>query len=192
MLINERIYFIHIPKTGGRHLYNLISINGHKCNHFSFDEFYKNKEIPHLTYPEYEEFLGFIPEKKFSIVREPIDRFFSIMESLLYFSEKDKESVFKNKNSFFSFMNKMRLSSEDISNWFHTQSDFLSKDVKIWKFEEGFKTNFKKWLEDNFDLKISIEYHTVLNDIKKKLILDKKQIEWVKDYYYKDYKILDY
>jgi|TARA_E500000318_G_scaffold28722_1_gene28816 hypothetical protein len=192
MLINERIYFIHIPRTGGRHLYNLILANNHKGNHFLFSKEYKNKEIPHLTYPEYEEFLGYIPEKKFSIVREPVDRFFSIIQNTHWILEKEIESIFKNKNSFFSFMNKMRLNKNEKSNWFNTQSDFLSKDVKLWRFEKGFKQDFKKWLENNFDLKIPVGYNTILNENTKKINLNKKQIEWVKDYYYKDYKLLDY
>jgi hypothetical protein len=192
MLINEKIYFIHIPRTGGRHLYNLILLSGHKCEHFSFKKKYKYKEIPHLTYPEYEEFLGYIPEKKFSIVRQPVDRFFSIIQNIPNVSQKNVDFVFKNKNSFFGFMNEWKLKKDERSNWFSTQSDFLSKDVKLWRFEKGFEDDFKKWLKNNFDLKITVGHKTILNENTKKINLNKKQIEWVKDYYYKDYKLLDY
>jgi|TARA_R100000149_G_C5863709_1_gene128956 hypothetical protein len=201
MLINERIYFIHIPRTGGRYLNNWIVLNKHKAEHWLFREHYKNKEIPHLPYPDYEQFLGFIPEEKFTIVREPVERFYSIIQYNHYtkaMTDKEFNSIFDSKNSFFNFMNKMRLGPNNHGHWYNMQCDFISKDVKIYRFENGLRDPLKKWLDENFGLKLPVGYRdaigtqTGLIEDGKKLILNKDQVNWVKDYYYKDYKLLDY
>jgi len=192
MLINERTYFIHIPRTGGRYVSNVIRCNNYKAKHYLFREIYNNKQIPHLTYPEYEKFLGYIPEEKFSIIREPVDRFLSLIRKTPWVTNKNKNDIFNNKNSFFNFMNKMRLNINEETNWFKMQSDFLSKDVKLWRYEDKFEIDFKKWLENNFDIKLVVDLKFGLNEKSNEIILNKNQISWVKDYYYKDFKLLDY
>ena len=78
------------------------------------------------------------------------------------------------------------------TNWFKMQSDFLSKDVKLWRYEDKFEIDFKKWLENNFDIKLVVDLKFGLNEKSNEIILNKNQISWVKDYYYKDFKLLDY
>ena len=54
MLINKNIYFVHVPRTGGRYITNLFKINKHEVSLDAFNTKWKNKEIGHLTYPDYE------------------------------------------------------------------------------------------------------------------------------------------
>jgi hypothetical protein len=58
MIINQKIYFIHVPRTGGRFIRDSLIKNNYNVQLYFYNVFYKGKEIPHLTYPEYEQFLN--------------------------------------------------------------------------------------------------------------------------------------
>lgn len=69
MLISDQLIFIHIPKTGGNSIRNLLlkNIKGQKYNptHFTYDQ--AVQAIPEISL-----------KKSFCIVRNPFDRFVSL------------------------------------------------------------------------------------------------------------------
>ena len=128
MLINKNIYFVHIPRTGGRYVHRLLAENGHQ--------------------------------------------------------------VSVNQESFNDYINNMIFN--DYSNWYSPQINFLNKDLKIYRFEDSLGPTFNKWLEDNLNLKIKKEFHNNYDYSENLVSLTEKQKELVKNYYYKDYKFLEY
>ena len=59
------------------------------------------------------------------------------------------------------------------------------------------RNNFFKWLLDNFNLKIiDKDYESVKFKIKNiymnNFVLNEKQKQYIKNYYYQDYKVLNY
>jgi hypothetical protein len=196
MLINKNIYFVHIPRTGGRYVSKIISDN-YPCEYYDFDKevLFKDKEVQHLTHSEYEEFLNYKPLKTFTVVRDPINRFVSSLANSKF--EKEVDLILKDQESFNKFINYSIIDKKNIGNWFIPQINFIDYRTKIWKFEDGFGDNFFKWLQNNFDLLIqnktaSAEFFINKIDYKFKVDLTNEQKNYIKNYYYKDYKILNY
>tara|TARA_R110000803_G_C11848695_1_gene305552 strand:+ start:122 stop:673 length:552 start_codon:yes stop_codon:yes gene_type:complete len=183
---------VHIPRTGGRFLTKLFRENNYDCK---FNYFYKIKsknkeiEIPHLAYPDY---TGLFKEKNikyFTIVRDPVSRF----QSLLKKHVTNLDKIFYSKNNFVNYINKEIISCNN--NWFLPQVNFITKNTFLWKFENNLDKDFFNWLYTNFGFNFKIknvdyDKHPTIDE--GEVILNKKQIDWVKEYYYQDYKILEY
>ena len=190
MLINNNIYFVHIPRTGGRFITDLFKINKHHVRLDSFI-FWKGQEVPHLTYPHYEIFLNFLECQKFTIVRNPVDRFVSAINDYYILNEKTIEKMFMNQETFNMYINNY-IVNENNGNWFVPQINFLNYDVKIYRFEDGFEENLFKWIFDNLNIKINTTMMNNYNSKIKNIDLTNKQKQFVENYYYKDFKILNY
>tara|TARA_R110002126_G_scaffold115332_2_gene254011 strand:+ start:183 stop:761 length:579 start_codon:yes stop_codon:yes gene_type:complete len=192
MIINKDIYFIHIPRTGGRFLRETFKTNNCNLQNTNFNFLYRGKEAPHLTYPEYHQYLNYLPIKKFCVVRDPFDRFLSMIKSTWIFNEQKIEQIFQNQSYFNETLNNFCLN--DQSNFFVPQINFIDYDTKIWKFENGFNLDFIKWIKENFNLELNTlaEKTNYINPNLNELYLNDRQINYVKNFYYKDYKLLDY
>tara|TARA_R110001599_G_scaffold204194_1_gene401433 strand:+ start:434 stop:1039 length:606 start_codon:yes stop_codon:yes gene_type:complete len=201
MLIDKKLYFSHIPRTGGRHVRQLLINNCNSVEHYSYACFFKHKELPHLTHREYEEFLEYKIFKKFTIVRDPVDRFISSVQANSHFKNITNEgfySLFKNQDSVNCFINKEISNPLNFGNWFNPQIDFIDFETKLWNYENKFENSFFEWMLKNFNFEIknkTTEYPTSKeHDFKRKeqLYLNDTQKAFIKNYYYKDYKILGY
>ena len=195
MIINKEIQFIHIPRTGGRYLNYVLTQNNHHYIHDDYSRTFKNIEIPHLSYPENLNFHYHTFSKRFTIVRNPVDKFISALRDFNAINEEKIDSIFKNQDSFDEFVNNARV--VDFANWFLPQINFIDHKTKLWKFEDKLENNFFKWLLDNFNLKIiDKDYESIKFKIKNiymnKFVLNEKQKQYIKNYYYQDYKILNY
>jgi len=192
MIIDDRVHFIHIPRTGGRFLRDSLLLNNYPLNHIDFKKYFKEKEVPHLTYPEYEQYTYYKYTEKFCIVRDPLDRFISMISDTWMLNEKKIDKMFKDQNYFNEIIDQICLQNE--SNWFVPQINFINYKTKIWKFEDKLDEKFINWLADNFNIKITIKANKLqwVNSNTNKITLNNKQIGYIKDYYYKDYKILNY
>jgi len=199
MIIDNRVYFIHIPRTGGRFLYKSLILNNYNVQLNDFNITFKGKEVPHLTYPEYCQFTHYRPFKKFCIVRDPVDRFLSMIKDTWMLDEEQIDKMFKNQSNFDQMVNDICVNSNN--NWFVPQNNFIDYKTKIWRFENKFNVEFTDWLSHNFDLKLNKLAVYYKQDYNKsnfpnnklnKITLNNKQIRYIKDYYYKDYKILNY
>src|SRR5210317_378071 len=192
VIINKQIQFIHIPRTGGRYLNYVLTQNNHYYIHDDYSRKFKGIEIPHLSYPENLNFHYHSFSKRFTIVRNPVDRFISMLRDFNPINEEKIDSIFKNQDSFYEFVNNARV--VNLSNWFLPQINFIDHKTKLWKFEDKLENNFFKWLLDNFNLKIiDKDYESVKFKIKSihmnKFVLNEKQKQYIKNYYYQDYKI---
>ena len=108
MLVDERLFYIHIPRTGGRHVSQLLTEN-YPCKYHDYEEFiYKastNKltNVPHLDFPYYETLFNFGSMKKFTVVRDPVERFISTFSCGDY-SEEEVDNYFKSQENFNTFV----------------------------------------------------------------------------------------
>jgi hypothetical protein len=192
MVIDNRINFIHIPRTGGRFLHESLSLNNYHLTHIDFNKSFKEKEVPHLTYPEYEQHTYYRYPEKFCIVRDPVDRFISMISDTWMVDEKKIDKMFKDQTYFNEVID--HISLHNVGNWFVPQINFINHKTKIWRFEDKLDSKFINWLTDNFNIKIIIKADKVkwINSNTNKITLNDKQVGYIKDYYYKDYKILNY
>jgi hypothetical protein len=191
MIINQKINFIHVPRTGGRFIRDSLIKNNYNVELYFYNTFYKGKEIPHLTYPEYEQFLNYTPLKNFAIVREPVDRFISMIKHNVTFNQEKINKMFRTEEDFNQTINGEILISS--SNWFVPQINFINYHTKIWKFEDGFGKKWIEWMMNNFEIKILEFPMKQQNDyVVDNFSLNKEKIQYIKNYYYKDYKLLNY
>lgn len=190
MLIDNKVLHIHIPRTGGRYVKELFESNNYKISFFEFEKTFRGKEVAHLTFPEYEYFYDHTNYNKFSIIRDPLDRFLSAINTYGRISNNKIKQIFRSQEDLNCFINNSIYN--DCSNWLVPQINFLTYDTKLYRYEEGLGDEFTKWLLDNFNFSI-IRYNYLHNEIKyRTLQLSEKQKDYVKNYYYKDYKLLDY
>jgi len=191
------LFYIHIPRTGGRYVKNLFEKNEFEVSLYEFDNFFEGKEIPHLHYPYYNKFTNNEKIPQFTIVRNPIDRFISI---LCASSKKDKynldiEKIFYNEESFFNFVNYHIIYTSNRTNWFLPQIYFIGPNCKIWRFEKGLNENFFNWLKVNYEIDIffkEVIYQKDYYDLYEKIKLKNNFVNLIKKYYLFDFKILDY
>ena len=191
MIINRNIYFVHIPRTAGRFIRNTLIQNGHNVIQYgSYESHYRGKETLHLTYPEYHDFLNNYALKKFSVVREPVDRFISMITKNWMFNKEKIDKMFRSQEDFDQTISNEILNNP--SNFFVPQVNFVDYNTKIWKFEDNFKDEFVEWMMYNFNIKIdklgSSDEGVEMN----KIILNKEKIKYIQNYYYKDYKLFNY
>ena len=100
---------------------------------FDLGKLYKHREVPHLTFPEYEEYLNKSIDKKFAVTRDPVTRFVSQLRSSVF---KDRiESIFKDQESLNKFINDALIDKNNVGNWFVPQIKFLDHKTKLWRFE---------------------------------------------------------
>jgi hypothetical protein len=139
---DKKIFFVHIPRTGGRFIKSLFFSNKFKTE-FTYS-IYKGVENHHLHHSLLKDFEEYNHNPKFTVVRNPYERTRSILSIIKRRNNTDKNlEILLN-----SLLNK------DINNWLRPQSEFIGKDCKIWKYENSFKKNFINWLNNNFNLKL--------------------------------------
>ena len=191
MIINRNIYFVHIPRTAGRFIRNTLIQNGHNVIQYgSYESHYRGKETLHLTYPEYHDLLNNYALKKFSIVREPVDRFISMITKNWMFNKEKIDKMFRSQEDFDQTISNEILNNP--SNFFVPQVNFVDYNTKIWKFEDNFKDEFVEWMMYNFNIKIN-KFGSSDEGIEvNKIILNKEKIKYIQNYYYKDYKLFNY
>ena len=197
MIIDHRIKFLHIPHTGGR----FLSYNFDKnfiCTHANFQHRFKNCEVPHLNAFESD---CFFPSsrifKTFTVVRNPLDKFISCLKDFSKVNQNLIKYMFENKTNFFNILNHLREDKTN-NNWFEPQINFIEHDTKIWKFEDGFDKKFNKWMLNNLNIKMEELQDDELKNAKfpgypsRKINLNNREKQYIKNYYFLDYKILKY
>ena len=139
MIISNAIQFRHIPRTGGRFLYNLFLKNNQKCVDHNFDMSFNNVEIPHLNALQTNCFYLKMFDN-FTVVRNPLDRFISCLATSNTVDKKLIKKMFENKTNFFTTVNKLRQQSIT-NNWFlyFGISSFFSK---LWIVKTIYRLNF--------------------------------------------------
>jgi hypothetical protein len=192
------LYFVHIPRTGGRYLKELFINNKYIISHDFFSDYFYGKEVPHLQYPFYGKFTNYGKINQFTIVRDPIDRFVSMFcANLIIHNITLNKKILTNKSLLFKFLEDNINKINFKSNWFLPQHHFINCNCKIWKLEEGLDNKFYEWMKFNFKIILKIKninknMYLQKYDFYKKIKLNKKTKEFIKEFYKYDYKLLDY
>ena len=161
----EKSYFIHIPRTGGRYIKSRLEKNGYELKYSYYNERYMGIDIPHLHYPLYKQFLISQQQtnqlKYWTVVRNPYDRFFSTINAFS-FIHTSYYSIFSQIESYSDFVKVIRSIRShrnlgDSSNWLRQQMDFIHPDHPRffwWKYEDGFGEEFVQWVDKNLNLEL--------------------------------------
>ena len=169
----KRFLFVHIPRTAGRFLEENFVENGFEAEQIIWKSV-DGTEIAHFhneLYLKHFDDLGSIPH--FTIVRNPIDRFFSCSIFLKRMYGDDIQEAMEDPVMFHSMLENFPLTQA--VNWFRPQVDFLTDDTNIWKFEDGFGEDFSEWLSEIVGSEIEIKKLTkdyTRNNVGQKLILE--------------------
>ena len=150
----KRILFVHIPRTAGRFLEENFKENGFEPEQILWKSV-DGIEIAHFhneLYLKHFDDLGSIPH--FTIVRNPIDRFMSCSIFLTRMYGDDIQEMMEDPMMFSSMLENFPLTQA--VNWFRPQMDFITDDTNIWKFEDGFGSDFDEWMSEI----LGVEYKT--------------------------------
>lgn len=203
--LDKSLFHVHIPRTAGRYIKSLFVNNGFDCYFWQYSETYKGIEIPHLQYPAYNILEGVEEcDNHFTVVRNPYDRFKSIMDLIIVGREYPDEifNLLKNKDWLFQFIDNEKDGNSYKHSSFVSQVNFLSEKTKIYKIEDGINQKFVNWINENFllDLEnLDIVYEiggvepTLINlNIKPSDKFDPIVKEFIKEYYENDYAKFNY
>jgi hypothetical protein len=192
MIVNDKLFYIHIPRTGGRFLYEMLLNQVKERPHHG--QYYKGIAGPHLHHPLYNEYFDVKDLTHFTIVRNPFDRFKSALKGPLQYQSLD----FIFKKGFYDGMKELRDSEMGYkNNWFRPQHEFVSKTTHVWRLEDGLGDNFIKWMLDKFNVKannnIKIGEYSKDEYDKIKVPNSVNQYKpYVKKYYKKDFERFGY
>ena len=183
----KRFLFVHIPRTAGRFLEENILNHGFEPEQVIWKSV-DGIEIAHFhneLYLKHFDDLGNIPH--FTIVRNPIDRFMSCSIFLTRMYGEDIQEMMEDPMMFSSMLENFPLTQA--VNWFRPQMDFITDDTNIWKFEDGFGSDFDEWLSDILGVEYKtkdVPYNELSTNEKKKLEKTAKLVNNITGLYRKD------
>jgi len=192
---NIEIFFVHIPRTAGRYVTNLLKSNNFQPISLDTRENYNGIEEIHLHHKLLNHFDEYNRSKKLTIVRDPLNKFVSSATIDIGLHKRNSNLEFNSVENIISYINLQKNKYSFHTNWFRPQHEFISKDCKIWKYENGFKDDFIKFLKKNFNIEINIcevDWKTNYDDVYKKINITDKIKETIKSIYKEDYNLFDY
>tara|TARA_Y100000593_G_scaffold93968_1_gene190872 strand:+ start:3702 stop:4355 length:654 start_codon:yes stop_codon:yes gene_type:complete len=205
---NTKLFQVHIPRTAGRYIGNNLSHNGFGIYNHTNDEIINDSvmfdaycnsfdrtaddggvQLIHWHKEIYSHYFDLTNIPQISIVRDPIDRYKSVIMKRWHDDGK------------------MILPRFTHDNWFRPQSDYISEETNIWKFEDGFDNKFWVWLSnivgtkitektkefDGKSLKLSEDVLYKIgaeNHKEHQLVVDNKILDQVKLFYKDDFDII--
>ena len=187
----KRFLFVHIPRTAGRFLEENFKENGFEAEQILWKSV-DGIEIAHFhneLYLKHFDDLGNIPH--FTIVRNPIDRFISCSIFLTRMYGEDIQEAMEDPIMFGSMLQNFPLTQA--VNWFRPQIDFLTDDTNIWKFEDGFGSDFDEWVSEIVGVEYTtkdVPYEKLAYGETKKLEKTDKLVNNIMSLYRKDYEYL--
>ena len=182
----KRFHFIHIPRTAGRFVESVIEDNNFKLENDLSNEI-EGVERLHLHRDLYEKYLDIKGITNITIIRNPIDRFFSCSIFLKRMYGNDIQEAMEDPIMFSMMLKNFPLTQA--VNWFRPLSDFITEDTYIWKFENGFKNEFEEWISDvlNFPFTVrDVPYEKLSTDETNKLNKSDRLIENIKQFWRED------
>ena len=187
----KRFLFVHIPRTAGRFLEENFKENGFEPEQILWKSV-DGIEIAHFhneLYLKHFDDLGSIPH--FTIVRNPIDRFMSCSIFLTRMYGDDIQEMMEDPMMFSSMLENFPLTQA--VNWFRPQMDFITDDTNIWKFEDGFGSDFDEWMSEILGVEYTtkdVQYEKLAYGETKKLKKTAKLVNNIMSLYRKDYEYL--
>ena len=187
----KRFLFVHIPRTAGRFLEENFKENGFEPEQILWKSV-DGIEIAHFhneLYIKHFDDLGSIPH--FTVVRNPVDRFMSCSIFLTRMYGDDIQEAMEDPMMFSSMLQNFPLTQA--INWFRPQIDFLTDDTNIWKFEDGFGSDFDEWMSEILGVEYTtkdVQYEKLAYGETKKLEKTAKLVNNIMSLYRKDYEYL--
>ena len=187
----KRFLFVHIPRTAGRFLEENFKENGFEAEQILWKSV-DGIEVAHFhneLYLKHFDDLGSIPH--FTIVRNPVDRFMSCSIFLTRMYGDDIQEAMEDPMMFLSMLQNFPLTQA--VNWFRPQIDFLTDDTNIWKFEDGFGSDFDEWMSEILGVEYTtkdVQYEKLAYGETKKLEKTAKLVNNIMSLYRKDYEYL--
>jgi hypothetical protein len=201
---------------------NYYCIDSDKNEHIGF--IYaegRYQEIMHLTAKASEiHYKDYDPSRSFAIIRNPVDKFVSglakrFISAILKTDENLFQEILSDPKMFKNIMSDLRIKSYDIeedgskkeysfrgisnnrSNWFSKQINFVTPETKLWKFENGFGEEFYEFLRSevglNVDINIPVPRYNIEHYDKKEnkisIEIDKRIRKNLLDFYKEDYEM---
>ena len=182
----QRFHFIHIPRTAGRFVEAIIEDNNFKLEG-NFPNVIEGVELIHLHRDLYEKYFDLKGIPNITIIRNPIDRFFSCSIFLKRMYGNDIQETMEDPMMFSMMLQNFPLTQA--VNWFRPLSDFITEDTYIWKFENGFKKEFEEWISDVVDFPFTVRdvpYEKLSTDETNKLNKSDRLIENIKQFWRED------
>ena len=191
----RELYFVHIPRTAGRHVIKLFITN--EWNSKKDESQIRGVNQHHLHYPLYDYYLNVKDLPKFCVVRDPYDKFISSISQVLHNNKINIDFILSSKENLFSYLTFEKEITSYETNWFLDQYKFLSPTTKVWKYEDGFGENFLQWISENFNVNLSVKckrytYDRLPTDFYDKLKCEDEVKSWIREYYFKDYQLFNY
>ena len=181
----KRFLFIHIPRTAGRFLEENFKYNGFQDEYEIWNSI-DGIEVAHFHRELYEKYLDVKGIPHITIVRNPIDRFFStsiFLKRIYGECQEEMEDVMM----FYSMLDNFPLSQG--INWFRSQLDFISEQTNLWKFEDGFGIDFNNWMSQILGVEFQVKdvpYKELTTNESNKLERSAKLIDNITSLYRKD------
>jgi len=182
----QRFHFIHIPRTAGRFVEAVIEDNNFKLEG-NFPNVIEGVELIHLHRDLYEKYFDLKGIPNITIIRNPIDRFFSCSIFLKRMYGNDIQETMEDPMMFSMMLQNFPLTQA--VNWFRPLSDFITEDTYIWKFENGFKKEFEEWISDIVDFPFNVRdvpYEKLSTNETNKLNKSDRLIENIKQFWRED------
>ena len=182
----KRFLFIHIPRTAGRFLEENFKYNGFQDEYEIWNSI-DGIEVAHFHRELYEKYLDVKGIPHITIVRNPIDRFFSasiFLKRIYGECQEEMEDVMM----FYSMLDNFPLSQG--INWFRSQLDFISEETNVWKFEDGFGIDFNNWMSQILGVEFQVKdvpYKELTTNESNKLERSAKLLHNVRNLYRKDF-----
>jgi hypothetical protein len=191
----KKIYHIHIPRTAGRYVSSLFLFNKFEVqfNSFDFDDRIDGYDLTHLPCPYYNELEGVSSVKKFAVIRNPFDRFLSVLKMIVnfgnfpynYFDDVLNQTSSENvRNIIFNILNRYPYSLP--------QYKYIDDSVYLWKYENGMGYDFVRWINSNFDLDFKfneVSYAFLEYDHSHNIPICDKVRDVIVEYYKKDFEL---
>ena len=187
----KRFLYVHIPRTAGRFLEENILHNGFECEQKKIWKSVCNTEIAHFHKDLYSRYLDCHSIPHITVVRDPVDRFFSASIFLTRMYGDDIEQLLENENTFYSMIENFPL--PEAVNWFRPQVDFIGDLTHIWWYENKLEDDFSDWMSDilKVDFKVKdLEYPKLTTNEDRKVERRPRIVQNVKNLYRKDYEVL--
>ena len=182
----QRFHFIHIPRTAGRFVEAVIEDNNFKLEG-NFPNVIEGVELIHLHRDLYKKYFDLKGIPNITIIRNPIDRFFSCSIFLKRMYGNDIQETMEDPMMFSMMLQNFPLTQA--VNWFRPLSDFITEDTYIWKFENGFKKEFEEWISDIVDFPFNVRdvpYEKLSTNETNKLNKSDRLIENIKQFWRED------
>lgn len=197
---DRKIFHVHIPRTGGRYLKEVLTNNQYETFHADYEQSIYGISIMHLHYPLYE-MLEDVPESfHLAIVRDPFTKFASAAHCMInewYLNmEDDVYSALETKDGIAQFIEYHAMTKRYNSNWLRPQHEFISGKTIIYKYEDGLGKPFIEWFNKKFNDNVEHKEYAYYGDqaeLKPNKIKENKKIQSnIIDYYKKDYEVFNY